>query len=90
MPWKRKILSRHCLVFIDLPGLPGDQKLDRWLVVSIVFNAIGIFTILSIGALSNLALSATGLGLLSIRIWVMIIAGVIGNKTKRHQHGEYS
>ncbi len=67
-----------------LPQLPENAKASLanffWVlaVVSIVFNAIGIFTILSIGALSHLALSATGLGLLSIRIWVMIIAGVIG------------
>ena len=67
-----------------LPALPEKAKavIAKWLwagaLVSVVIYIIGIVTILSIGALTNLLLFSAGLGLASVRLWIMIITGVIG------------
>ena len=67
-----------------LPALPEKAKavIAKWLwagaLVSVVIYIIGIVTILSIGALTNLLLFSAGLGLASVKLWIMIITGVIG------------
>lgn len=67
-----------------LPALPEKAKavIAKWLwagaLVSVVIYTIGIVTILSIGALTNLLLFSAGLGLASVKLWIMIITGVIG------------
>ena len=67
-----------------LPALPEKAKavIAKWLwagaLVSVVIYIIDIVTILSIGALTNLLLFSAGLGLASVKLWIMIITGVIG------------
>lgn len=67
-----------------LPELPEKAKaaIAKWLwvgvLISIVIYMMGIITILSIGAFTNLVLFSAGFGLASIKVWVIIITGVIG------------
>lgn len=67
-----------------LPELPGNLKdiFAKWLwvgaLISIVINVMGIMTILGMGAFTNFILISAGFQFTSIKIWIIIITGVVG------------
>ena len=67
-----------------LPQIPDNGKsvianiLWILIIISIVFNIIGIITLLGVGSFGVSVLAGFGLGFHSMTIWGTIIFGVIG------------
>jgi len=67
-----------------LPQIPENGKsvianiLWILIIISIVFNIIGIITLLGVGSFGFSVLAGFGLGFHSMAIWGIVIFGVIG------------
>ena len=67
-----------------LPEIPekGKAVIAKWLwlgaLIAVIIYVMGIVAILGMGALSSMLLFSMGLGFASIRVWIMVVTGVVG------------